>query len=100
MKKPLAKKDPFAAIEKLAKQTNEIALRAVSLYAAEVENIITTKCKNNKTIEHTLDGMLSFCFNEQMLLHFKTLCRYYFTINPTATVDYINIYREQWDSEE
>jgi len=29
----------------------------------------------------------------------KKLCRYYFHINPTATVEYINAYRELWDSD-
>jgi nucleoside-triphosphatase len=30
---------------------------------------------------------------------YKKLCRYYFGIDPKATVNYVNAYREMWDSE-
>jgi hypothetical protein len=43
--------------------------------------------------------MLSFCFDEQMLLLYKKLCRYYWDLNPQATADYVNYYREMWDEE-
>jgi hypothetical protein len=28
---------------------------------------------------------------------YKKLCRYYFAIDPEATVSYVNAYREMWD---
>ncbi len=31
---------------------------------------------------------------------FKSLCRHYYTLDPAATVEYINIYREMWDNED
>jgi hypothetical protein len=34
-----------------------------------------------------------------MLLLYKKLCRYYWKINPQATADYINYYREMWDND-
>jgi len=46
-----------------------------------------------------LDGILDFCFDADMLLLYKKLCRYYFNIDPVATVSYINFYREMWDSD-
>ncbi len=43
--------------------------------------------------------MLGFCFDEDMLLLFKKLCRHYFRIDPAATADYVHTYREMWDEE-
>jgi hypothetical protein len=43
---------------------------------------------------------------ERSLLHpaglalYKKLCRYYYTLNPAATADYVNYYREIWDTDE
>ena len=30
---------------------------------------------------------------------FKRLCRYYYTLDPAATADYVHSYRGMWDSE-
>ena len=73
--------------------------QALSEYSVLVENIIISKTTDQNSIEHTLDGILDFCFDADMLLLFKKLCRYYFTIDPHATALYVNHYREMWDSE-
>jgi len=73
--------------------------QALSEYSVLVENIIISKTTDQNSIEHTLDGILDFCFDADMLLLFKKLCRYYFTINPLATASYINIYHEMWDND-
>lgn len=31
---------------------------------------------------------------------YKKLCRHYWDIDPAATADYVNAYREYWDSGE
>ncbi|MEI7501366.1 MAG: hypothetical protein WCK84_13080 [Bacteroidota bacterium] len=85
-------KDMIAVQQNLSRQ-------ALSEYSVLVENIIVSKTIDQNRIEHTLDGILDFCFEDQMLLLFKKLCRYYFTINPHATASYVNIYREMWDNE-
>ena len=64
----------------------------------EIENMITNNISNNMQIERKLDEMLDillFYENDDTLLTFRKLCKYYFDINPQATVDYINYYREQ-----
>jgi len=81
----------------IAKQN--LARQALSEYSVLAENIIISKTTDQNRIEHTLDGMLDFCFDADMLLLFKKLCRYYFTINPQATAFYIKSYRQMWDSE-
>ena len=39
------------------------------------------------------------CIPEGLAL-FKSLCRYYYTLNPTATASYVYAYRDMWDSED
>lgn len=83
-------------IVKIQKQQYEIVKR-------EIEGIISNRIKNEMYIERKLDEMLdilSFYENDETLLTFRRLCRYYFDINPEATADYIRIYKEQNDPEE
>jgi hypothetical protein len=91
--------DLVNSIGDLAKASNELAIRAVSEYSIVVYNIIGTKSIDSNQIEHTLDGMLDFCFDDKMLLLYKKLCRYYYDIDPIATVSYVNAYREMWDED-
>ena len=86
-------------IKELINSQQNLAKQAFSEYSGIVDNIVTTQSVDQSYIEHTLDGILDFCFDADMLLLFKKLCRYYFTINPQATAFYINSYREMWDSD-
>ncbi len=68
----------------------------------EIEDIIRNDINDNRQIERKLDDMLDillFYENDDSLLTFRKLCKYYFNINSQATVDYINYYREQNDPE-
>src|ERR1035437_4103649 len=94
MKEPIIKK-----IEGLALATKQLGKQAVQAYLPEVDLIISSECRDDKRIEHLLDWMLDFCFDEEMLLLYKKLCRYYFSFNPEATAYHINSYREMWDDE-
>ncbi len=87
--------DIFRSIIDIHKQ-NFIILKS------EIENMIKNKIKDEKYIQRRLDELLDillFYENEDSLLAFRRLCRYYFTINPEATVNYINYYREQNEPE-
>ena len=69
---------------------------------AEIEDIIKNDIIDNRQIERKLDEMLDillFYETDDSLLTFRKICKYYFNINPQATVDYINYYREQNDQE-
>lgn len=89
----------FQTVAKLAKETQNIANQAVDVYSPLVEHIIKSKSNDTNEIEHTLDYMLDYCFDDKILMLYKKLCRYYILINPETTVFYINSYREIWDSE-
>lgn len=69
----------------------------------EIENIIENNIKDDIYIQRKLDELLDvllFYENDDTLLVFRKLCKYYFSINPQATVPYINFYKEQNDPEE
>lgn len=78
----------------------EAVRQTLSFYKPEVDRIIDSKSKDTKVIEHTLDALCEVAFDNEVLLLFKKLCRYYYDINPAATVQQIQFYREMWDSEE
>jgi hypothetical protein len=88
------------AVSKLALAQQQLARQAEQLYSVEVDSILRDKCRDPQRIERLLDGILDFCFDDEMLRLFKKLCRYYFKIDQKATVSYVYAYREMWDEEE
>ena len=86
-------------IKALVEQTSLIHHQAYYVYKPQVENLIASKVEDDNTIEQLLDYLLQHSCNEEVLILFKKLCRYYWDLNPEATTDYVNYYREMWDSE-
>ena len=91
--------DLVQSIGKIAQASRELARKAEKQYAPEVEDILRTRCRDPRRIEHLLDGILDFGFDAAMVRLYKKLCRYYFEIDPTATVSYVHAYRDMWDEE-
>ena len=85
-------------LDQLAGQMVALFRQAVPLANAEVDAIIQSGERNKARIDHQLDHMLGFCCDPDMLLAFKRLCRYYVDIDPVATAEYVNAYREMWDT--
>jgi hypothetical protein len=92
--------DLVRSIGELAKARNQLARQAEQQYVPEVEDVLRTQCRDPNRIERLLDGILDFCFDPAILRLYKRLCRYYFTIDPGATVSYVNAYRDLWDEGE
>ena len=84
-------------ITKLIESRNQLAQQACGQYAALVNSIISSQTKDVNYISHTLDYMLDLCFDDQMLLLYRRLCRYLYDIDKETTASYINAYREMWD---
>lgn len=78
---------------------HELNVSAEHEYTPIVEEILRSHNRDIKQIENTLDGLFDFCGYEPGLLLFKRLCRYYYDIDPAATVNYIHHYRDYWDAE-
>jgi hypothetical protein len=86
-------------ITKILENRNQLAQQAQEQYKPLVNNIIASQNKDINHICYTLDCMLDFCFDEQMLLLYRRLCRYLLDIDPEATASYVQAYREMWDEE-
>lgn len=87
------------SISGLVASLNDLHQRAVQQYTPIVQSIVRSCSQDVRHIEATLDRLLDHCGYEPALVLYKQLCRYYFTLDPAATVSYINAYREMWDSE-
>ena len=92
--------DLVQSIAEIARAGRRLARQAEKQYAPEVADILRTQCRDPRRIEHLLDGMLDFGFDAAMVGLYKNLCRYYFDIDPKATVSYVYAYRDMWDEEE
>ena len=91
--------DAMQAIRTLAGSLRDLQRQAAQQYLPVVDDILRTRSGDTQHIEHTLDGLLDFCGHEPVLQLYKKLCRHYWGIDPAATADYINAYREYWDSD-
>ena len=85
------------AIGELAGAHQQLTHQARQQYSFEVDTILRDQCREPRRIECLLDGMLDFCFDDDMLRLYKKLCRYYFKMDPVATTSYVYAYREMWD---
>ena len=88
------------AIISLVRDLDDLQRQAAQEYKPVVDDILRTRSRDVRHIEHTLDRLLDFCGHEPVLQLYKKLCRHYWDIDPAATADYINAYREYWDSDE
>ncbi len=92
--------DMLESIRGLASSLHAINQKAVRAYTPVVEAILRSPIPDTRHIERTLDGLLDFCGYEPALRLYKKLCRHYYYINPTATVEYVEAYRDLWDSDQ
>jgi hypothetical protein len=93
------KDDLVQRIGELGKDIKNLASEAVHQYSDEVDAILKAQTTDSGRIERCLDGMLDFCFDDEMLVLYKKLCRYYVDIDPNATASYVHAYREIWDEQ-
>jgi hypothetical protein len=89
----------FKEILSLARSLRDLQQQAAQQYRPVVDDILRTRSRDIRQIEHTLDRLLDFCGHEPVLRMYKKLCRHYWDIDPAATADYVNAYREYWDSD-
>ncbi len=83
----------------LIESHNELAAKALIQYQPIVEEYIDGHCKDSSKIAYTLDFMLDFCFDTNMLQLYRKLCSYLYSFDPEAAFFYANAYREMWDEE-
>ena len=59
----------------LVNSMSAITRRAVAEYAPLVDSIVREQSQDIRHIEHTLDGLLDFCFDPEALLLYKKNAR-------------------------
>jgi len=84
----------IVAVQKRAAQ------QTLNYWKPEAENIILSQSKDIDRIEYALDMLCEVAFDDEVLKIFKRLCRYYYSIDPLATAQHVNTYREMWDNKE
>ena len=77
----------------------EAVTQTLLIWKPKAERIMDTNSKDINAIEHTLDALCEVAFDDEVLFLFKKLCRYYYNIDPQATAEQIQFYREMWDSD-
>ncbi|MES2208289.1 MAG: hypothetical protein V4525_16015 [Pseudomonadota bacterium] len=87
------------SIPGIAKSLQVLSKKAVAQYTPLVKAVIQAQSEDQSYIERLFDGMLDFCFDEDMLQTYKKLCRYYLPINPIVTATHISLYRSMWEPE-
>lgn len=85
-------------IQTISEKLFNLSKLAIEQYTQQVDNILTLKISDEKHIQQTLDGLLDFCFDDKILYLYRKLCKYYYDINSQATIDYIDYYKERYDS--
>jgi hypothetical protein len=79
---------------------NQEAIQLFGHFYYEIKNIIKTNIKDSGRIERLLDNMLSFCYDEEILLQYKKLLRYYYPIDPEGTTFYVKAYMDMYNDYE
>ena len=87
-------------IRGIVQELQTIYSQAEIHYTSAVYSVIQRQSKDAKEIELLLDYMLDFADNEKILASYRKLCRYYYSINPQATAEYIQSYKEMYDADE
>ena len=82
----------FRTVAKLQEQKYRLAEN-------EINFIIKNNIKDDTRIQRAIDEIFEFLENDEALLLFRRICRYYIKINPEATMHYINYYIEEYDPE-
>ncbi|MDP2170131.1 MAG: hypothetical protein Q8J96_06895 [Rhodocyclaceae bacterium] len=94
---PTAVDAPLNAIKALVVSLNDLQRQMALAYTPIVQSIIQSGSQDVHEIEHTLDHLFTCAGHPQGLLLFKSLCRYYYGIDPAATAQYVHFYREWYE---
>ncbi len=86
-------------IDSIADRLSVITKQSLKVYTVKVDDVIQNNLKNEQDVERILDGLLDICFDDEALVLFKRMCRYYLSINPHATRDYINYYKDMYEED-
>ena len=83
----------------LAEQMNSIYINAYYQAVPAVLWACWRKDATRDQLEHMFDSLLDFCDDENFVSAFRFLAATYYGIYPKTVLEYIRIYREDWESD-
>ena len=86
----------FGNIRTLAESINGLAKSVLPEYKRFAENVILGRITDIHEIEWQLDYMLSFCFNEEILLLYKAILRKLYRKHPDVVKSYVAAYFDMY----
>ena len=90
----------FLTVSGVAQQISELHLQLAESQRPFVNQLIAENCRDTDAIERVLDQLLDSAAHPVGLKLLRKLCRYYWAINPQATAEYIQAYREMWGDDD
>jgi hypothetical protein len=70
----------------------------ISYYRPIAQKILSGQITSPNEIEHILDHMLDYCFDDEMLSLYKRLCRHLMCKHPELVYTAVMNYKYVWDS--
>ena len=64
-----------------------------------MEDICSERTVERKELENVLDGLVSVCLSDEMLVLFKQVCRKFYNQYPEIITDYVMFYKEMYEGE-
>lgn len=92
--------DIFTIVSHIARLQKQAVRLAIEIYEPEINDMINSKSNDINRIDHILDALLDFAFDDKVLFLYRKLCRHCLYLNPALTKFYIDSYREIWDREQ
>ncbi|MDR2615681.1 MAG: hypothetical protein LBC28_03780 [Oscillospiraceae bacterium] len=75
------------------------AQTGLSYYRPIVNQILSGQIMSPREIEHILDHMLDYCYDDEMLSLYKRICRRLMDKHPELVYNAVMNYRDVWDSD-
>ncbi|MDR0358258.1 MAG: hypothetical protein LBJ87_02170 [bacterium] len=92
--------DLFEKIAPLAESFSRLHEEQIARLTPLVDDLIRGRVTDYRRIERLVDLVLDSACTDSGLALYKRLLRYYYTIDPAATAEYVVIYREMWEPDE
>ena len=93
-------KEHYKDIFHLAEQITGLADRVFPYYEAFAEEVVSGCITDINEIERELDYILSYCFDNRILLLYKKILRKIYKQYPAVVKSYVDAYYDMYESDE
>jgi hypothetical protein len=75
------------------------AQMGLSCYRPIANQILSGQITSPREIEHILDHMLDYCYDDEMLTLYRHICRHLIHRQPELVYNAVMNYKDAWDSD-